>query len=98
MSETDVEFTGLECGRCGRALEATKIDQRHGPTWWDGDLIACAPCGTTNQISVDDDPSDESDPEYGTAYVTTWTCKHGVEEGCVACDEEDDAAPKETGE
>jgi hypothetical protein len=90
----DLEPLNVDCGRCGWGLDA-KPDAKGRVLVYEDEEIVCATCGATNQMGVDDSYEDSDADDYGepigVAYVSHWTCRHGVSEddSCGACDVDD---------
>jgi hypothetical protein len=88
---------GLSCARCG--LELPGEEEVDGEQFYsDGQEIICEECGTTNYIGIDDYECYE-DSDIATAYVSRYTCKHGVDEEdqCPECNDEDEKEYKRLG-
>jgi DNA-directed RNA polymerase subunit RPC12/RpoP len=84
MTGYPYEFVPLdvECGRCGTGLEVAPDPEDRALIGCDEEIL-CPYCGTTNQMGVDAD----TDDEIGIAYVSHWTCGHGIaeEDRCWRC-------------
>jgi phage FluMu protein Com len=76
----------MDCGRCGSDLSDTADADG---LWREDQDVTCPDCQTVNQIGVEDEEFD--DEGHGTAYVSHWTCRHGVsgDDPCADCDVED---------
>ena len=104
MSETTVALN-IDCGRCGAGLEVAPDSHGRALVHVDEDVV-CGSCAATNQMGVEDGcpdayedgEVDDYGDEIGTAYVSHWSCRHGVYEDdpCAGCDAEDEADPSLT--
>lgn len=80
----------LDCERCGLGIHVAPDAEGRGLIDVDEEIV-CPDCRATMVMGVDDDIDDDSDDGIGTAYVSSWTCRHGADEGadCWRCTFED---------
>lgn len=69
----------IDCGNCGNTLASIRATG----LFLDGEPIECTRCGTSNQVSVDDEGNDVY------VYVASWICLHGKseEQECGDCED-----------